>query len=236
MERYKLYVGCEVDKIVVQPCKPFDENVINFLSEVSKSLMRNRSARLFSDVIGFAFWCRRVNLLQEFRKIELYEHTIGRGLAIHIAPSNVPVNFAFSFAFGLLFWKFKYCEGPGSNFIQKEIILETFKTIMEKETYQPLHTKNSLIYYERDDQFNEELSKISDCRLIWGGDQTVKYFKNLPTKARNIDVCFADRYSLSIIGAKEVLSLSIDEINMLCNNFYNDAFFYLNKWPAPHPI
>ena len=31
MERYKLYVGCEVDKIVVQPCKPFDENVINFL-------------------------------------------------------------------------------------------------------------------------------------------------------------------------------------------------------------
>ena len=59
------------------------------------------------------------------------------------------------------FLKFKYCEVPGSNFIQKEIILETFKTIMEKETYQPLHTKNSLICAERDDQFNEELSKIS---------------------------------------------------------------------------
>ena len=105
---------------------------------------------------------------------------------------------------------------------------------MEKETYQPLHTKNSLIYYERDDQFNEELSKISDCRLIWGGDQTVKYFKNLPTKARNIDVCFADRYSLSIIGAKEVLSLSIDEIKCSVTTF-TMMHFYLNKWPA-HPI
>ena len=153
-------------------------------------------------MISFAFWCRRANLLQEFRKIELYEHTIGRGLAIHIAPSNVPVNFAFSFAFGLLSGNSNIVRVPGSNFIQKEIILETFKTIMEKETYQPLHTKNSLIYYERDDQFNEELSKISDCRLIWGGDQTVQYFKNLPTKARNIDVCFATGILYLSLGLK----------------------------------
>ena len=55
-----------------------------------------------------------------------------------------------------------------------------------------------------------------------GGDQTVHYFKSLPTHARNVDLCFADRYSITILGARDIILLSDTELRQFCNNFYND--------------
>ena len=35
---------------------PFDENLLEFLSDVSRELMKNKLAKAYSDVITFAYW------------------------------------------------------------------------------------------------------------------------------------------------------------------------------------
>ena len=76
----------------------FSNQVIEFLSELSSILLKN--GRSFSDVVTFAFWCRKAALLKERDKYKNCSLCFGRGIAFHSTPSNVPVNFAFSFAAG----------------------------------------------------------------------------------------------------------------------------------------
>ena len=78
---------------------PFDESIVDFLNEVSRKLMGNRAAKAYSDVVTFAFWIRKssvMRLKERFEKKDSALH-LGKGVAFHIAPSNVPVNFAYSF-------------------------------------------------------------------------------------------------------------------------------------------
>ena len=77
---------------------PFCDPVIAFLQEVSKILMKDTRSKAYSDVMTFAFWIRKGSLKQI--KEHYYPHVeskMGRGVAFHIAPSNVPINFAVSF-------------------------------------------------------------------------------------------------------------------------------------------
>ena len=54
------------------------------------------------EIITFAFWCRLSNILR-FRKAYFTNKIkMGRGKALHIAPKNVPINFAYSLVIGLL--------------------------------------------------------------------------------------------------------------------------------------
>ena len=54
-------------------------------------------------MVAFGFFCRRANLEALAREYEgAVSDRLGRGISFHIAPSNVPVNFAYSLAAGLL--------------------------------------------------------------------------------------------------------------------------------------
>ena len=82
---------------------PFEETVCSFLNEVSKVIMKDTEAKQYSDVITFGFFCRKANIEQIKKTYDgrLNGH-LGRGLTFHVAPSNVPINFAYSLVAGLL--------------------------------------------------------------------------------------------------------------------------------------
>ena len=65
---------------------------------------------------------------------------------------------------------------------------------------------------------------MADARMIWGGDKTIEIMRNLKTKPRCVDITFADRYSICMIDAKEILSLDEIKLERLSENFYNDTF------------
>ena len=50
--------------------------------------------------------------------------------------------------------------------------------------------------------------------------ETIEKIKNLPSNSRLIDIPFADRYSLAIINAKEVLKLNKAQLFSLSKNFF----------------
>ena len=43
--------------------KPFDKRIINFFALLSKNIQINKSARNYTDVLSFAFFCRERNLI-----------------------------------------------------------------------------------------------------------------------------------------------------------------------------
>ena len=89
----------------------------------------------------------------------------------------------------------------------------------------------------KDEKTNINLSKISDGRLIWGSDETIKKFKNLKTKKNCKNIYFSDKYSMSILNSSEIIKLNDSSLTVLCKNFYNDSYLMdQNACSSPHII
>ena len=117
--------------------KPFDGEVLDFLHDVSKALMANREAKLYSDIITLAFWVRKsstAKLKDRFDKEDGSIH-LGRGVAFHIAPSNVPVNYAYSLAVGLLTGNANVVRVPSKDFAQVRIINQAITDTLSMEVH-----------------------------------------------------------------------------------------------------
>ena len=81
--------------------KPFSTETADFLDTLSGEIRKDPAYRTMPDAASFAFWCRRANVDILARSYDT-EHRLGRGVALHFAPSNIPVLFAFSMAAGLM--------------------------------------------------------------------------------------------------------------------------------------
>ena len=85
---------------------PFHESIVDFLNDVSREMMKDSRSKEYSDVITFGFWIRKASVLKLKERFEENRGLhLGKGVAFHIAPSNVPINFAYSLVSGLLFFK-----------------------------------------------------------------------------------------------------------------------------------
>lgn len=202
---------------------PFDNEIIDFLNSLSKKLLKLPEVKQYPDVVTLAFWMRKSSVMQlreRFMKPTTQGIVLGRGIAFHIAPSNVPVNYAYSLVTGLLTGNANIVRIPSKEFPQVTIINRTIKTVIEE--YPNVSRYICLVRYERDQGINDLLSGIADIRIIWGGDNTIKEIRKSPLGARANDVTFADRYSLAVIDGERYLEVKDKE--RLAEEFYNDTF------------
>ena len=102
--------------LIKKPNLIFDDLIIDFLSSISQEILNNKNLKVFPDLYSYAFWSRKNNLIKIKKN---YDKTrIGRGIAFHICPSNVPMNFAFSLALGLLSGNSNIVRLPSTQFMQ----------------------------------------------------------------------------------------------------------------------
>jgi hypothetical protein len=234
--------GSLADDFVPVVNQPYSEIVIDFLNDISQYLRNDKTASAYSDVISFAFWCRRANVSALRAAFVLEEsqrgaYRVGRGVIFHIAPSNVPVNFAFSFVFGLLAGNSNIVRVPSKLFPQTEIICRAIAAVMSVEKYQLIRKSNSFVRYERDDKITEKFSAKAQCRIIWGGDNTIQNIRKFQIAPNGVEITFADRYSLSLINADTICESDDAAIENLANNFYNDTYVIdQNACSSPHLI
>ena len=104
---------------------------------------------------------------------------IGKGVAFHIAPSNVAVNYAYSLVTGLITGNINIVRIPSKEFQQIDIINEAIKETLSD--FKDVANYICLIRYGHDKQINDYLSSISDIRIIWGGDNTIAAIRESPT-------------------------------------------------------
>ena len=58
---------------------------------------------------------------------------MGRGEVFHITPSNVPLNFAYSFSFSFLAGNSNIVKVSNKNFEQSEILIKIIKSLLKKK-------------------------------------------------------------------------------------------------------
>ena len=201
-----------------RPLMPFSDEVISFLDDLSKILITKKE---FPDVVTFGFWIRRANLLKEKEAYEDIAERLGRGVAFHIAPSNVPLNFAFTLAMGLLAGNANIVRLPGKEFLQVEIIAAAINTLTANSH------KNMLPYvcfvkYPAESGGTAKLSHMCDVRVIWGGDKTISDIRRATLPPRATEITFADRYSIALINSEEYLQA--DNKPLIAQKFYNDTY------------
>lgn len=211
----------------ITPKMPFAEDIVDFLDDLSKELMRSREAKAFSDVVTLGFWLRRSSLLSLKKRFILDGSgpSVGRGVAFHITPSNVPVNYAYSLFTGLLCGNANVVRIPSKDFPQIEVINMAVRRALEK--HPDMKPYIVLVRYGRSQEINDILSALCDVRVIWGGDTTITELRKSPLSSRATEITFADRYSLAVIDSDEYMRLIRDDDKIkirIASDFYNDTY------------
>lgn len=216
MKKIEYILGNE--NFINTPIRAFEDEICEFLSELSSVILKNKN--FFGDLYSFGFYTRAQNIKKI--KLEYKDFLVGRGLCFHIAPSNVPLNFAFSYIFSLLAGNSNIVRLPTKDFEQNSIFCDLLRQILPK--YPKANLRTTFVKYERDDEISEYFSSMADARMIWGGDETISKFRNLKVQPRCVDITFANRNSLTIIDSKAIEHASQSEIKKLANDFYNDTY------------
>ncbi len=206
---------------------PFDETVIQFLDEISKRLLKHPFAKEYPDLVTFGFWCRRASVMEMEKSVSWLpparEHGVmGRGIVFHIAPSNVAMNFAYSFAAALLAGNGNLVRLPSKKFPQVDYFCDVVKEILKE--HREWQTFACFVKYGHEKEITDRFSEISDVRVIWGGDAAIREIRKSPLKIRGKEIVFADRYSIAVIRAEDYLFLSEEQKKQAARNFYNDTY------------
>lgn len=221
-----------------KPDVPFADNVIDFLNALSGALLKDRESRIYPDVVTFAFFCRKGNLLKlkdEYVGDDVLR--MGRGLLFHIAPSNVPINFGYSLVAGLLAGNTNIVRVSSKQFLQVDLIIKHLHVLLASGEYDEVANRIALVRYDRTSDANAMFSAMCNVRVIWGGDATIANLRQNAIPPRSFDVCFADRYSIAAINPDSVMEASDADIKKLAEAFYNDTYLFdQNACSAPHTI
>lgn len=228
-------VGSEL--MEVKPLPVYSEIVCDFLDDLSKELRSDSEAKKFADIQTFSFWCRKGNIARLKEAYYTRYRRVGRGLVFSIAPSNVPINFAFSLVFGMISGNANVVRVSEKEFPQTEIVCRNLRKLLKKPHYDILKNQIQVVSYGHDREINDFYSTRCDIRVIWGGDEAIAQLRQSPIKPRCTEITFADRYSFALFDEKAVLELSDKDLAALAEKFYNDTYLFdQNACSSPHLI
>ncbi len=245
------------------PVIPYDERVCDMLDAWATEIRGDREAKAYPDVLTFGFFIRKgsiskkkkdflrscegvpeaVSVNEGKQEKHVSERRLGRGLAFHIAPSNVPVNCMYTLVFGLLSGCANIVRVPSKEFPQVDILCRTLSSVLKKHKFAELADRIQVLRYDRDEKnasgvgMTEFFSSICDVRIIWGGDETVADIRKNPLSPRAKEITFADRYSVGIMDLQAVRETTDKELASLARDFYNDTYLMdQNACSCPHLI
>ena len=225
VKNVKFSVG-DIDAILGLPnisaMVPFDDLAVEFLNSLSRILLSSNEAKAYPDVFTLGFWIRKASVLalkERFNNVS-GDIKVGKGVVFHIAPSNVPVNYAYSLISGILTGNANIVRIPSKEFPQVTIINRAINEALNK--YPEMKPYICLVRYGRERKVNDFFSRLADVRIIWGGDNTITELRKSLLNPRAGEVTFADRYSLAVINSDRYLELENKE--RFAEAFYNDTY------------
>ena len=225
--------GAEIKNF--SPLTPYSDEVCNFLNDFSNELMQDRRFRDFPDAASVAFFARAGNIKRLKKDFADNNLRVGKGLAFHITPSNIPVQFMFSYFFGLLAGNANIVRVASKNFPQVDFLCEILNKVLSK--HKKIFNMTAIVRYDRESDWTKIFSANCHVRLIWGGDNTIENIRKIPIPPRATELVFADRYSLAIMNEIAIENLSDSELKRLAQNFYNDTYLVdQNACSSPHLI
>ena len=203
---------------------PFATVLTNFAQDLSKQLLQQ--GKSYPELMALGFWLRRANLSRlelEFTEKNTFDQfRLPRGLVFHIAPANVDTLFVYSWMLALLVGNKNFLRLPTLDTPQLNLLLAIIGRLLGEDRYVELSKRNMLVRYGHIDEINRKASINCDVRVLWGGDGTVESLRKFPLPPTARELNFADKFSLALLDAQEVLDCKSFE--QLIQHFCNDAF------------
>ena len=161
--------------IVANTSLPYDENICNFLGDLSVELNKDKLIKKYPDVKTFAFWCRKKNIYNLKKQFLSKETRLGLGLIFHITPSIIPTNFAYSLIFGLITGNSNIVKVPSNDFKQIDIICSSINKILSYTNCSYNIFSRILVY-----GLDHPLAFLGFCS--WGGAIPLAFFDGFSCK------------------------------------------------------
>lgn len=200
-----------------------DDRVLSFLNRFSSEIMRAPAARKFSDLITFADFCRGRKLKIEVKYREAQQRR-GVGNVIHIAPANIPINFAFTMVMGLVSGNRNIVRVPSDHAPQVDLFLQIWNQVVSDFDDLDLRDLVAFVSTSKDSEALRSAIKSCDALIVWGGDTTVEYFRSFKRKPLSVDLFFPNRRSCAVFSASAVRDLKCADLKDFCRRFFNDTY------------
>ena len=134
-----------------------------------------------------------------------------RGLVVHWVAGNVPVLGLLSLVQGLLCKNVNLVKvsrrRPGMLPHLLAALSQATYTNARGETHsgRTLTDATAVVYADREDQAAaEELSRLADVRVAWGGRKAVEAIVNLPRRYGTEDIVFGPKLSFAVVAAERL--------------------------------
>ena len=201
--------------------KAFDDRAIAFVNELSRELLKDKSIKNYPDLVALAYWFRKSNIRKLYDSYDDILYRKGRGLSLHIAPSNVDTIFVYSFFLSLLSGNTNFIRVSQNESPQLSILINLFKKLEKTKKFEA-SSRFIICTYPHESTATKVVSELCDLRLIWGGDNTTSLISSIPLKSTALELRFSDRSSYSAIDLSAIKKLNNQEISKLTNKFYSD--------------
>jgi Acyl-CoA reductase (LuxC) len=213
----------------------FDERVIEFSNSLSKRILADANFGRIPALTALAFWLRKANIKRIVVENQHLTHIPNVrlspiGIVFHICPSNVDTMFVYSLIISLLMGNKNVLRI--SNRLDHEYINFLFAVLNSEMAHEEsvlMGQYINIVTYNHDVDISTFFSQNANARLIWGGDNTAKTFKEIPANPRIKDIVFADRISLALFMTKAFLEEKEARQKEIVRKFYNDAYTFDQK-------
>lgn len=212
-----------------RPSGPFCAASLRFCAAYSEALFLDPQARAQPEVQALAYRLRSGELKrleQRFHELQGDGLLVPRGLAFHIPPGNVGTMFAYSWLYALLAGNASVLRLPSRASPAVEAALAPLARLLEGPEHAAAARSVWMLSYGHEESVNEAISRVSDLRVIWGGDETVRRLRALPSPPLCKDLAFPDRWSLCAMRASSYLCLEPARRRALAERFYNDTYWF----------
>jgi Acyl-CoA reductase (LuxC) len=204
--------------------EPFSAVRREVIEQLSKILLVRRDVAQFS---ALGFWLRTsaTRRLEErfFFGIPKDYLAIPRGLAFHLPPGNVDTLFVYSWALSFLAGNTNVVRLPTTQ--SRDISWLVHQVVKLLSGYQEAN-RQIFCSYDYQSSLNREISRLSDVRVIWGGDAKVMQVSEDPVRPDGVSIGFPDRKSLAAISTPVYLSSDEKCRGTLSEKFFNDVFWF----------
>jgi hypothetical protein len=212
------------------PLAPFDPALVDFVNDFAKSILLDRAARAFPELIVLAnfFKAGNVSKLKQEMLARGPAVSVARGIVFHIAPSNVDSIFLYSSLLSMLCGNVNLIRISRGSGDQMSFILDKLSKLLVHERAE-LANRFFLLTYEHSDAVTSLISSFCHLRVVWGGDETVRKIRSLPLRPTAAELCFPDRFSAAMLNADSVLACDERALEQLATRFFNDAIWFAQQ-------
>lgn len=222
--------GQRVDELVaIDNLPPFGPGQVRFATQLAKALTTSTAIRTFPELVALGFWLRPANLR---RTIDAFQTRQGeaihlpRGLVFHVAPSNVDTIFVYSWLISLLCGNRNIIRLSSRETPQTTALLAILGELLAKDDWRDIARRTLIVRYGHDAAVSAALSATCDMRVIWGGDDTIRTFRGFALNPRATELAFANKFSMSVFGARAVTEVNDEALGQLATAFHNDVYWF----------